>query len=136
MSVYKLSAAISSADSIAQIDIRADGILYATSIHIRAQAMDALNDYCTAEVSFGSVSSIAINDSLQAIAMHTVVQNFLTSGGGVGSASHAISGLRIHVFGGERLHLHARLVAASGVIDALLYVDDGDTDLKPPRRRR
>ena len=135
MSIYKLSAVVTGADNIAAIDIREEGSLYAVSISMRPGNLDALGDYMTIEISFGSTSSLDSNDVLSSIFQHVVTQNFLTSGGGVGSNTASISGLLIPVHGGERIYMHARIVAGTGRAEAYLYVDD-NSDPKPIRRRR
>ena len=135
MSVYKLSASISNASSIANLDVRVNGILYACSITIRCSGLDALNDYALIEIGFGSTKTIQTNDTLNSIFQHGVVQQFLTSGGGVGSCTAVSPALKIPVFAGERIYMHAEIVAAGGFAESYLYVEDG-VELKAARRRR
>lgn len=135
MSIYKLAANITGGNGIASLDIRLEGELYSVSILIRPTAMDALNDYAHIEISFGSVATIGVNDVLNSIFSHTCAQQFLTTGGGVGGLVAISPVLRVKVNVGERIYMHGASVAAAGVAEAYLYVDD-ETDLKPRTRRR
>lgn len=136
MSVYKLSSTIVGQSNEASLDIRVEGLLYAVSITARTSGMDALGDYAEIEVSFGSVLTILTNDVLQSIFLHAVTNNFLTSGGGVGSCTAVSPALKIPVFAGERVYLHSAITSGvAGRAQAYLYIDDG-TELKAARRRR
>ncbi len=136
MSIYKLSAAHGGGSSEASLDFRSDGILYAMSITIRAAGLDALNDFVEIELSFASVKTINTNDVLSSLFAHVVSQNFLTTGGGIGTGTASIGGLKIPVFAGERVHMHSSVSAGSaGNSHGYFYVDDG-IELKAAQRRR
>lgn len=140
MSVYKIYGSApggANSNSVANIDIQLDGVIEAIAMDIAGIGMDALNDICSAEVSFLSLATFQANDSRGSLLLHSLVQNFLTSGGGVGSSSLSVSGISEPVNAGERIHLHTR--TSTGVtadVTAYLFVRDGVGEKGRPSRRR
>ena len=139
MSVYKLygsAPANAITNALASLDIRVDGTITAVYMNISPNGMDALNDAVNCECSFGSTNSFTTNDVLGSLMMLSIIQQFLTSGGGVSGSQASMGNLNIPVFAGERVHVHTQ--TSSGVTadcTCYLYVDDG-VELKAQRRRR
>jgi len=133
MSVYKLqNAFVATADSAASLDIQFDGIITALQWAIRSD-MDADGEAWDAEVSFLSTRTIDSNDSrgsisqMSEMAAGTPGQSY---GGNLG-----LSGLRIPVSAGERIHLHAQL-NGTAIVNVTVYLHVEDTSDPRLRRRR
>ncbi len=136
MSVYKFYSATLNGNNLASIDFAKDGIITALSVSIRPQTLDLLDDSLDIELSFVSISTFTIHDSRSSLISHHVSQQFLTTGGGVGSLSHGISGLKIPISAGERVHMHGQISGGGlGVGYGYIYVDDGINQRPAPRRR-
>lgn len=135
MSVYKLAASISGGteNDLASIDIQSDGTLYA--VHAAVQCdLDADGEFARAEVSFLSTQTIGSNDSRGSIFGVAKRVSLTTSGVGDGGINAGLSGLRIPVMAGERVHLHANSTAGvTGGAEVYMYVEDR---LDPNIRRR
>lgn len=139
MRIYKLhgNITVGTVNSIAQLDIVEDGKIQALLWAGGPQGLDALNDELRVEVSFASTNTLDSNDVRQAIAEIGISQNFLTSGGGIGSIHQTLSGLNINVIAGERIHMHS--FASTGVggrVSCFLYVADGSGGRTRSRRLR
>jgi len=138
--IYKMYGAVpiaATTDSIASLDIQVDGEIVGVHMNITAAGMDALNDSMQVELSFMSSNTFTTNDVRGSIFMHSVTQQFLTSGGGGGSDSAALAGLMIHVEAGERIHFHGKTNAGvSGEANIYIYVLDATATQQRPRTRR
>ena len=136
MSIYKLRGAGTGGteDSVASLDIQADGFITAMSGWLRADC-DADGDSMTAEISFLSTSTVASNDtrgSLFMVALHAIQVSAASTI--LASDNHSVSGTRIPVSAGERVHLH--LVGTAAIVSTAniyIYVEDS---LDPQFRRR
>ena len=137
--IYKLNGPQSSGavtDGIATLDIQEDGFITAVMLNIHADGMDAFNDRLQGEVSFMSSNTFDVNDTRGSICMHSLSQQLLTSGGGIGASSIAVSGLQIPVDAGERVHLHGKSEGGSQAhITCYLYVEDSQDSKQRPKRR-
>lgn len=123
MTVYKLFAAANPADSLASLDIVADGVIEAILGCLEPTYAGA--DGTTAmEVSFASSSGLATNDTRSSFFAMVMRHDFTTSGGAVTSHHVAVPGLSIPVAQGERLYLHASGTAVSTRFIVYLYVND------------
>jgi len=110
-------------NSVASIDVPADGEIIAITGHVSASGMDALDDKAYAELSFLSTHQIEINDARGSIIEVLIRQAFLTTGGGNSSENISLTfpaGYGIPVNGGERIHLHT--FGDSGVIPKGTFV--------------
>ena len=139
MRIYKLHALIvaGTTNSAANIDVVEDGKLWAIAWAAIPTGMDALDDEYRVEVSFSSSNGLDSNDVRQVIHEVSTGQQFLTSGGGVGSLNSTVGGLDINVIAGERIHLHS--FASTGVggrVNCFLYVKDGSGGKTRTRRLR
>ena len=140
--IYKLFGAVpnnATTDSIASLDIQEDGFITAVAMYIDPSTLDAVDDEVRCEVSFMSSNTFTVNDTRGSIFQHGVSQQFLTSGGGMGSLNASISGLLVPVEGGERVHLHSLSVlgGSGSSVTVYLYVEDSqDTKQRPKRRLR
>jgi len=136
MSIYKLhNAFTASADSGASLDIQFDGLITVVDWACRAD-MDADAESFGAEVSFLSSSTFVTNDSRGSISM------VRGQAGGAEAAgfswvgvNKSVSGLRIAVAAGERIHLHGVLGGSADLV-ATCYVHVEDTSDPRLRRRR
>lgn len=128
MSVIKLEAtgsAGTTTNSAAAIDVPVDGVITAVDITIKGDALDAADDQADAELSFLSTNSFSTNDVRNSLAMVTVQNNAMAAATGQGSKHKTITGLRIPVFSGERIHLH--LNGDTGVTPAgyaYIFIED------------
>lgn len=140
MTIYKLMGSAPAGvttDSLATIDIQNDGHIVAIAMMAAPEGMDALGDFYWAEVSFMSTSTFANNDVRGSLLMLAAFQNFLTTGGGGGGGQANLSGVRLPVAAGERIHLHTFMdTGVSGRVQVYLYIEDGVGDSKPKRRLR
>ncbi len=127
MSIYKLqgNGTGGTEESVGSLDIQFDGEINA--IHGAMDAdLDADLEVCAAEVSFLSSNTIGINDARGSLFQLRVRTNETGVGKSDGHANSAVSGIKVPVTAGERVHLH--LVASAGVVSSnqfYLYVDDG-----------
>ena len=125
-------------DGIASLDIQEDGIITAIAAIITATGMDASGDLAKIEGSFMSSNTFAVNDTRGSLITVALAQNFLTTGGGVGSPNLAFGGLTIPIEAGERVFMHA--IADAGVTPSgtiYLYVEDlRDVKGQRPKARR
>ena len=120
-------------DSLMSIDIPQDAVIESILMGINPTGMDALDDQCRFEISFGSASLFALNDGRISIAEITLKQQFLTTGGGVGMGSQFLGGVNIPVAAGERIHGHVAVsTGVNGQVFAYLYLD---TRGRGPARR-
>ncbi len=107
--IYGLASGSGFVSGVASIDIPEDGEILAVVGHVSASGMDALNDQAIAELSFLSTHQIEQNDSRGSILEVSVMQAFLTTGGGNASQTTLLTlnpGWGIRVNAGERIHLH------------------------------
>lgn len=132
MSTYKLRNAFTGSDEdAAALDIQFPGILTAYWWSVTAD-LDADSESFLLEVSFLSSSTFLTNDARGSISV--------VSGTGVGTPGFiypqingGLSGLRIPVSAGERVHMHGSLSGTANVIaSCYLYVEDSSD----PRLRR
>jgi len=140
MSVIKMYVDVAAATyEAAQIDIPADGTLYA--VHLQMMVADlgpASNESVFAELSFISTPQYASNDSRGSIAQVGVGTFFADAARLVahGGEVFAMSGLNIKLNAGERIYLHATpggSLIATAV--AYMYVEDGMDQPRALRRR-
>jgi len=141
MSVIKMYVDVAAATyEAAQIDIPADGTLYAFNMQILVgDATPVNNESVFAELSFISSPQFASNDSrgsigqvgvggYQALAATTVIID--------GAWTMAMSGLNIHLNAGERIYLHATPGGSiTATVVAYMYIDDGMDQPRAVRRR-
>jgi prefoldin subunit 5 len=133
VSIYKLYSPGTGGvqNSVASFDVQLDGHIVA--MHMSQMGdLDADLDYIAAEISFLSSNTFAVNDARGSL-MITQAQ---VSGAafGVQAVNDTVSGVRVPVSAGERIHLH--LDATSGTTQTLqahIYVEDG---ADPTQRRR
>jgi len=133
MTVYKLKKGFSaSADSAASLDIQFDGVLTAVWWSVKGD-FDADGEKFDGEVSFLSSNTIAATDSRGSIS--SVSAQAAGTPSPTFGINSGISGLKIGVAQGERIHLHGILTTTADVeCSVYLYVEDrGDPRL---RRRR
>ncbi len=134
MSIYKLRNSFSvSADDAASLDIQFDGEMVAYWWAVSAD-MDADTEAFQVEVSFLSSNTLAANDARGSI---STVQSSAsgTPGFVVQDIAGGLTGLRIPVIAGERIHMHGVLTGAASVLAAFyMYVNDR-TDPRLRRRR-
>ena len=136
MSVYKMFAngTGGTENSVASFDVQFDGDIVAILGHLNP-VFDANAESCNMEVSFLSSSTFSVNDARGSLFILGSRLDVITSGGSQGIANNAVSGVRIPVSAGERIHMH--LNASAGVVSvaqAYLYITDAaDENL---RRRR
>jgi len=140
MSVIKMYVDVAAATyEAAQIDIPADGTLYAVDLAMMvADASPATNESVFAELSFISTPQYAANDSRGSIAQ-VMVGTFFTDAARLavhGAERMTLAGLNIKINAGERIYLHATpggsLVAT---VLAYLFVEDGMDQPRALRRR-
>lgn len=139
--IVKIEAGIpggATTNSVATTDVQNSGIITGVLMGFRSiSALDLINDFIGAELSFMSSNTFGVNDVRGSIAMNFLEQQFLTTGGGIGNVVLAISGLAIEVNAGERIHLHATASSGTGGnVWAYLYIADGvGIDRSRPARR-
>jgi len=131
MSVYKLGVLQSQAvgDDVASLDVQFDGHITAIDWSMDAD-IDAADETTNAEVSFLSVNTIGANDARGSISACKAAISLVTAESGLTSVNKTISGLRIPVNQGERIHLHT--TGSIVGIEVYLYVEDSSD----PRLRR
>lgn len=136
MSVYKLYAAFTTtADSLASLDVQFDGIITCVDWSVMAD-LDANAEAFEAEVSFLSSRTIGKNDargSISSIAAQAAGAE--AAGFAITQVNKPVSGLRIPVSAGERIHLHAELTTTADV-KATVYLHVEDSADPRLRRRR
>ena len=128
--------ATATANSIASIDIQSSGYITGMLMFMQPSGHDALNDQSKFELSFKGSTSLDTNDVRGQLFVAGVSQQFLTQGGGIGGNTVTVSGVKIPIAAGERIHLHAG-IAGGGTCqcNVILYVEDG-TDDRPKIRYR
>ncbi len=138
---YKLNGSTTSepGNDIASVDIQDDGFIEAAYLDVSVAGADALTDEAIIEVSFASTNTFSVNDVRSSILMARIVQNFLTSGGGVQGKSVSIAlGKGIPVNAGERIHMHGT-VSSGGTVRGICYlyvVTSRGVTRRATRRRR
>jgi len=136
MSVYKIygSGTGGAQDSIASLDIQFDGEIVACYGNMISDA-DADDDTSSAEVSFLSTSSFAVNDARGSIMMIRNKVSLLTSGVYPNQTNVSVGGILIPISRGERIHLHIN-GTGSTVVTAHFYLYVNDRSDPRLRRRR
>ncbi len=134
MSVYKLysAGAGGTENNAAALDVQFDGNITGLAMTSYGD-FDAADESLSVEISFLSTGTFTSNDARGSLLMNTNKLGVLTSGS-MGPMQMAVSGLKIPVNQGERIHLH--ISSTAGVVSqnqAYIYVDDGQDS---SRRRR
>ncbi len=136
MSIYKMSGTNANGDALSLTTIQNPGVLNTILICGAPAGMDALDDRWQLEIAFRSTRSFGIDDIRGSIAMLQLAQEFLTSGGGIGSTNLTVPGLEIPVDLGERIYVHGTVsTGVAGVYEVFLYVNVS-VDARGKRRRR
>ena len=134
--LYGLAPGNAVTNSLATIDIQDDGMLEGILLSLVPSGMDALDDEVRMEVSFGSTNSFNVNDSRISIVEVGVVQQFLTSGGGVLGVNVYVP-VDLKLTAGERIHLHTTTFAGNAArCTAYLYCTARGGSRRTARRRR
>lgn len=136
MSVYKLygTGDGDTDNDTASFDVQFNGDIVAIHQTITGN-LDANDEYVNYEVSFLSTGTFTTNDARGSLFISGTRRHFTTSGGSNSTSNSSVSGLRIPVSAGERIHLHAD--ASTGVSSSChtyVYVDD-EADATLRRRR-
>jgi len=130
LAIYKLyNAFTATAEGAVSVDIQFDGIITALTMHAHGD-LDADGETYFVETSFLSGNTIASNDARGSL----ITVGEQASGTGANShVSLAVSGLRIPVSSGERIHMHGILTGTADVkAQCYIYVEDN----QDPRIRR
>jgi len=133
MSIYKLSGDFSAtADSAFSLDVQFDGVITAIDWDANGD-FDADLEAAEFEVSFLSSNTFAKNDARGSVSSISIRPNFTTSGMANSAVQKTVSGVRIAVSAGERIHLHGKLTGTNDcTATCYLHVEDS----ADPRLRR
>lgn len=137
MSIYKLRGPGTGGteDSIANLDIQFDGEIVAM-LGTLSVDLDADAETSAVEVSFLSTNTFGVNDTRGSLFMMRIQASELTAvGHNLGAVNNSVSGVRIPVTAGERIHMH--ITSTAGVVctaHVYMYVNDGTPS--ELRRRR
>lgn len=135
MSVYKLFGDVTggSQDDAASVDVQADGNINAIHGTLYGD-LDADGESIVAELSFLSTNTFLVNDARGSLFTLGGQMSLTTSGVAFTGLNDSISGIKIPVSQGERIHLHISSTAGvSGDCFMYLYVEDG---IAAAQRRR
>jgi len=134
LSVYKLRGNFTvSVDSLANLDIQFDGELVGFWWSVMAD-LDADLEQFNIETSFLSSNTSANNDARGSICQ-IAGRASGTPGFVISRADAGLSGLRIPVIAGERIHMHG-ILQGTGAVDATNYLYVNDRADPRLRRRR
>lgn len=104
-STIQMYVAAAPSDNLASIDVPNDGVLTGVdwSVAIAASGADFSD---TLQLSFGSTSTLAVNDSRASISNCTVASDVTTSGAAVTHANKYVALPDLPVAMGERIYIH------------------------------
>jgi len=130
--VIQMYASATPADNVANIDVPKTGNLIGLdwSMSVAASGADFSN---RAQLSFGSVSTLNVNDARSHIGQCALAADLTTSGAAVTFVDRYVALPEIPVSAGERLYLHFGGTAISITVNLALHFD---FDLDQPLTRR